>query len=224
MGDSRSDGVKSSSRATALVKKRYDQMASLFDFLEDLAGGAPLRRWRALSWTRVEGSRILEVGVGTGPSFAFYPRGATVTAIDLSPKMLGRARRKIGQQNVTIILEEMDVQSLRFADGAFDTVIASLVFCAVPDPVRGLNEIRRVCRPGGKVVLLEHVLSSGRLLGFMMNLLNPLVFWMIGDNFNRKTVENVAKSGLVLEKVTSLSGIFKLIEARKERTGLEPIA
>ncbi len=212
-GDS---GLKRSSKATALVKRRYDRMAALFDFLEDLAGGSRLRRWRALSWTRVEGSRILEVGVGTGPSFPFYPGGATVTAIDLSPKMLELARRKAGQQGVIVVLDEMDVQSLRFADSTFDTVIASLVFCAVPDPARGLAEIKRVCKPGGKIVLLEHVLSSRRWLAFIMNLLNPLVFWMIGDNFNRKTVDNVARSGLVVERVTDLSGIFKLIEARKD--------
>jgi phosphatidylethanolamine/phosphatidyl-N-methylethanolamine N-methyltransferase len=206
---------KPSLKATALVKKRYDRMASVFDFLENLAGGSRLRRWRALSWSKVEGSRILEVGVGTGPSFPFYPPDAAVTAIDLSSKMLDLARRKVGRHGVAVVLKEMDVQSLRFADEAFDTVIASLVFCAAPDPVRALTEVRRVCKPGGKVVLLEHVLSSRRWLAFIMNLFNPLVFWMIGDNFNRKTVENVAGSGLVVEKVTDLNGIFKLIEARK---------
>ena len=216
MTENRDSRLKRSSRDTALVRRRYDRMAALFDFLEDHAGGSRLRRWRALSWTRVEGSRILEVGVGTGPSFPFYPRGATVTAIDLSPKMLELARRKAGQQGVTVVLDEMDVQSLRFADSTFDTVIASLVFCAVPDPAHGLAEIKRVCKPGGKIVLLEHVLSSRRWLAVIMNLFNPVVFWMIGDNFNRKTVDNVARSGLVVEKVTDLSGIFKLIEARKD--------
>jgi phosphatidylethanolamine/phosphatidyl-N-methylethanolamine N-methyltransferase len=95
-------------------------------------------------------------------------------------------------------------------------VIATFVFCSVPDPILGLNEIRRVCKPGGKVVLLEHVSSSRRSLSLVINLLNPLVHWISGDNFNRMTAENVARSGLAIEKVTHLSSIFRLIDARKK--------
>ena len=166
-------------------------------------------------WSKVEGAIVLEVGVGTGASFPYYLKGIKVTGIDFSANMLKYAREKACQQGKNVTLEEMDVQSLRFADNTFDTVIGSLVFCSVPDPVRGLIEIERVCKPGGKVVLLEHVLNSRRLLSFMMNLLNPFVLCMVGDNINRKTVDNVAKSGLVIEKVTDLTGTFKLIEARK---------
>ena len=216
MGNSKGNRSRSLSKTTASVKRRYDRMATLFDFVERRGGGSRLRQWRALLWSKVEGSIVLEVGVGTGANLPYYPEGVKVTAIDFSFNMLKHAREKVNRQNKDVILEEMDVQSLRFADDAFDTVIASLVFCSVPDPVRGLIEMKRVCKPGGKVILLEHVLSSHHLLGFIMNLLNPLVLWMIGDNINRKTVENVTESGLVIEKITDLGGIFKLIEARKK--------
>ncbi len=111
----------------------------------------------------------------------------------------------------------MDIQKLEFADNAFDTVVSTFVFCSVPDPVQGLREVKRVCQPGGKIILLEHVLSASRILASLMNLANPLVVRMMGANINRQTVENVRTSGLKVEKVTDLAaGIFKLIEARKE--------
>jgi ubiquinone/menaquinone biosynthesis C-methylase UbiE len=110
----------------------------------------------------------------------------------------------------------MDVQHLVFEDNTFDTIAATFVFCSVPNPVGGLMEVARVCRPGGKVVLLEHVLSANPALAWVMNLINPLAVRISGANINRITVDNVVKSGLVLEQVTDLgAGIFKLIEARK---------
>ena len=132
--------------------------------------------------------------------------------------MLKRSIEKAERQKVKVRLKQMDVQNLEFEDNTFDTVVASFVFCSVPDPIRGLKEIERVCKPGGKVAFLEHVLSTNRILGWLMSLANPLVVRMIGVNINRRTVENIAKSGLVLEQVTDLggAGIFKLIEARRK--------
>ena len=100
--------------------------------------------------------------------------------------------------------------------GTFDAVVASLVFCSVPDPVRGLREVARVVKPGGKILMLDHVLSANRFWAWLMNWANPVVLRIFGDNINRETAENVVKSGLLLEKVTDLTGIFKLIEARKK--------
>jgi ubiquinone/menaquinone biosynthesis C-methylase UbiE len=123
--------------------------------------------------------------------------------------MLRRAEDKASKQRIKVHLQQMDVQHLEFED-TFDTVVATFVFCSVPDPVRGMREIERVCKPGGKVVLLEHVLSANRLLGWLMNLANPLVVRAIGANINRATVENVSKGGLVVEQVTELAaGIFQ---------------
>jgi ubiquinone/menaquinone biosynthesis C-methylase UbiE len=157
--------------------------------------------------------------VGTGKNFPWYLAGAEVTAVDFSQRMLERARARSERNKVKVRLREMDVQNLEFGDDSFDTVVASFVFCSVPDPVRGLREVRRVCRPGGKVILLEHVLSANRVLARLMNLVNPLAVRMMGANINQRTVDNVARSGLTIEKVTDLgAGIFKLIEARKTAT------
>ena len=174
-------------------------------------------KWRELLWRKVEGTRILEVGVGTGRNLPYYPEDAEITGIDLSEKMLKRAMDRADRQKVKVRLQRMDVQNLEFEDSVFDTVVASFVFCSVPDPISGLMQIERVCKPGGKVVLLEHILSANRILGWLMNIANPLVVRMTGANINRRTVDNVVKSGLVVEAVTNLGwGIFKLIEARKK--------
>ncbi len=205
-------------KATKIAQRRYNRIAPVYDLMEGLVERSRFRKWRKLLWSKVEGSRVLEVGVGTGKNFPYYPPDAEITAIDFSERMLKRAQDKAGEQKLKVHLRQMDVQNLEFEGDTFDTVVATFVFCSVPDPVRGLMEIERVCKPGGKVILLDHVLSTNRVLGWLMNLANPLVVRMVGANINRRTVENVIKSGLVVEQVTDLgSEIVKLIEAGKER-------
>lgn len=204
-------------KATETAKKRWDRAARTYDLMESLVERFRFRKRRQRLWSKVEGTRILEVGVGTGKNFLYYPADVEITAIDFSPKMLERARSKARRQNVKAHLLQMDAQHLEFEDNTFDTVAATCVFCSVPDPVCGLTEVERVCKPGGKVILLEHVLSANRILALLMNLVNPLVVRMMGTNVNRRTVENVTKSGLVLEQVLDLGvDTFKLIEARKK--------
>jgi ubiquinone/menaquinone biosynthesis C-methylase UbiE len=205
------------SKVTQAARRRYNRIAPVYDLMEGLAERSRFSVWRELLWGKVEGNKILEIGVGTGKNFPYYPVNAEITAIDFSEKMLSRATEKAKKQSVEVTLQQMDVQDLSLEDAIFDTVVATFVFCSVPDPIKGLKEIKRVCKPGGKVLLLEHVLSANRILAWIMALANPLVMRITGANINRRTVDNVACTGLIAEEVIDLAaGIFKLIEAKKK--------
>ena len=188
------------------IRKRYNRLAFIYNFLE-----APLEYFRFASWRkkledRIVGPRALEVGVGTGKNLPFYPKGIEITAIDFSPGMLKRARNKASADDVRVALIEMDVQQLDFPDNYFDTVFATFVFCSVPDPVAGLKELKRVCKPEGKLLLLEHMRPDNVILGFIFDVLNPFVVRLMGANINRRTLENVLKAGWkirVKEKLSS---------------------
>ncbi len=201
---------------SAAIRKRYDRIAPYFEGMEAVMEGLFFKAWRKRLWGKVEGHHVLEVGVGTGKNFDYYPKDARITAIDFSGQMLKQAADKRDRKNINVELELMDVQSLCFADNSFDTVICSFVFCSVPSAVKGLKEVYRVCKPGGQVLLLEHVLSSNSVLAAVMNLLNPLVVWLFGANINRNTVKNVKACAFTSVHVDERSGdIIKLIEARK---------
>lgn len=202
-------------RATEATRRRYNRVARFYHCMEREGSFAP---WRAALWQRVRGPRLLEVGVGTGGNFPYYPAGRQITAVDLSPRMLERARARAARADIQVDLCEADAQALPFPDASFDTVVATCVFCSVPDPVLGLCEIRRVLAPGGQLLTLDHVLSHRPLLRPLMRLTNPLVARLLGANIDRETVENVRRAGFVDVRVEDLwLDIMKRIEASAGR-------
>lgn len=174
--------------------------------------------WRALLWQRVEGKRVLEIGVGTGHNLPHHPRGTAVAAVDLSGRMLSRAVGRRGESRAAhLAFTQMDAQHLAFGSATFDAVVATFVFCSVPDPLRGLQEVRRVLEPDGRLILLEHVRSPHAMLGPLMDAMNPIMVRLTGAHINRDTVTTVRRAGLCVDRVTVLGygGIYVLIEATR---------
>lgn len=200
---------------TEATKARYNRLAPVYDAMEFLAERR-FKPWRRKLWSLAPTGRVLEVGVGTGKNMPYYPDDALVTAVDFSDGMLSQARERAAREGISVELHEMDAQALTFEENSFSAAVATFVFCSVPDPVRGLRELNRVVKPDGCVLLLDHVRVDRPIVGRLMDLLNPLIVRISGANINRRTVENVRRAGLIIERVEDLApmGLVKLIVAR----------
>jgi ubiquinone/menaquinone biosynthesis C-methylase UbiE len=178
----------------------YDRVAGLYDWyttpMEALGG----RRARQRLLARATGT-VLELGIGTGLNLPYYPPHTRLTGIDISPRMLGRARHRADQLGRDVTLEVADIQHLPYPDASFDTVTATCVFCSVADPVQGLREAARVLRPGGQVLLYEHVRPSNPVLGKVADLLSPLTRRLTGPALNRRTEDNIVAAGLRIVEI-----------------------
>jgi ubiquinone/menaquinone biosynthesis C-methylase UbiE len=186
------------------IKKRYNRISGIYEVMDRMIK----EEWRLNLLSKVSGN-VLEVGIGTGTNLLFYPnRIDSLTGIDFSKGMLKYAKEKVskGTFSFPIKLLEADIQALPFPDNTFDTVVSTCVFCSVPNPFVGLKELRRVCKPTGRIMMLEHMRSDNQLMGAVMDILNPLTVGLWGANINRKTIKTIERSGLKIETDSCLMG------------------
>ncbi len=202
-------------KSTGDTRKQYNRIASIYDFLDTIPERLFYRSWRCQLWDTVTAGRILEIGVGTGKNMQFYPPGAQVTAIDISSKMLKEAAaRTTGRPDIVVDLLAMDVNELAFDAALFDAVVGSFILMVVPDPLKALQEVKRVCKPGSKLFLLEFTRSDNRLVAFLQDLVTPLTHAVYRAHANRDIAMLVQSNGFRIIKIEEVGdGIVKIIQA-----------
>lgn len=183
----------------ARLRGRWERYAPHYDrdmgFFERLQFGGG-REWVCSQ----AGGDVLEVAIGTGRNLPFYPDGVRLTGIDFGPAMLGIARKRAAELGREVDLREGDAQALTFPHASFDTVVCTLSLCGVPDDRAAIAEMHRVLRPGGKLLLLDHIGSHHRLIRLGQQLLEKLTLRIIGDHQTRRPLPLVEQAGFVIQR------------------------
>ena len=201
--------------ANEVTRRKWDNASKSFDLMS-FADDRRLGPYKRELFTKMRGN-VLMVAAGTGNDFKFFPPGMDVTAIDISPKMLEKAAKKAAEYQGNLTLREADVCQLDYPDVTFDTIATVCTFCSVPKPVAGLRELHRVLKPGGQILMFEHVRSTIGAFGIALDLMTALTR-KLGPEMNRDTVGNVQKAGFRLRKVSNVYlDIVKTIEAVKDK-------
>jgi ubiquinone/menaquinone biosynthesis C-methylase UbiE len=174
------------------VRRIYDKRAAKYDVR---AGRSNIDALRADLFWRARGD-VLEIGVGTGATFAHYPANLTsLTGLDISVEMLNIARPKAADVPFPVTLQVADFQNLPFPGAHFDTVTSSLALCGIPDPSGLFTEIRRVLRPGGQLLAVEHIRPPNPVIGLLTDLADPIHHRIIGCHLNRRTTDLLRRAG-----------------------------
>jgi ubiquinone/menaquinone biosynthesis C-methylase UbiE len=190
------------------LQNKWDRASKWYDLATAALEVLVFRRLRSRLLRSASGS-VLEVAGGTGWNLGHYPAGVDIVTIDLSPGMLAKTRKR-GASKVVV----MDAERLAFRDGLFDTVVSTLGTCTFLDPVEALREMRRVCRPGGRILLLEHGRSDRPRIAAWQDRRAPEHAACLGCWWNREPLENVRRAGLKpLTAVRSVLGMVHFIQA-----------
>lgn len=198
---------------TERVRAIYDRAAERYDRAEKWER----RLFGADARSLVSEARgdVLELAVGTGRNLALYGPDVRLTGVELSEVMLERARRRARDLGRDVDLRRGDVQSLPFADASFDTVVCTFSLCTIPDERRALDEARRVLRPGGSLLLVEHVRSPVRLVRLLQRVAEPVLLRIAGDHLLRDPVDHLAAAGFAIDRVErSRLGVLERVRAR----------
>jgi ubiquinone/menaquinone biosynthesis C-methylase UbiE len=201
-------------RATALaaIRETYAEQAATLDRME-WADRLLVGRYRRPLFERARG-RVLDVACGTGTNVRYVPETTRYVGIDVSPAMVRRARERVDRYGDENEVLEMDAQALAFPDDSFETIVSSLSTCTFPDPVAALREMRRVCDPEGRILLLEHGRSSVELLGRLQDWRADAHFENHRCRWTQDPLEHVDRAGLsVTDASTALLGVLTAIEA-----------
>lgn len=164
--------------------RKFDKQSSLYEMRRRRHTE---REWRERLISGAQGN-VLEVAVGAGANIPYYPKGIKLTAADFSPGMLDKAKVAAAEYGIEATWVQSDIASLDLPEHSFDTIVSTLSFCGYEDPLAVLDLFNRWCKPGGRILLMEHGISSNRLVGGIQHLLNPVLHRLVGCHFNRDVV------------------------------------
>jgi ubiquinone/menaquinone biosynthesis C-methylase UbiE len=190
---------RTATEALRNLGRRYQRIAPFYDLLDLPFEYGRYRRVRPLLFRGLSGT-ILDAGVGTGRNMPFYPAGANVVGVDLSPAMLQRALRRERFASANVELAVMNVGRLAFADSAFDAAAASFVFCTLPHALQvpALRELARVVKPGGSIRLLEYTRPNSRWRRLTARLWAPWARWAFGASLDQRIDDRVMQAGMAV--------------------------
>ena len=208
---------------TERIRRVYDDRAATYDRSLGIGDRLLLGRFRHAFGALLAGETI-EVGIGSGLNIPFYSPAVTrAVGVDLSQEMLRHAHERAAHLGIPFALVQADAEALPFPDAAFDTVAISLALCTIPDPVKALRELGRICRPGGRIVMLEHVRSTTRPLAALQRALSPLNERAIGCHLDRDTFDLARSLGFSIDETRSrLFNAVQLVVARPPRSAVLP--
>ena len=179
------------------ISQKYDRFARWYDWVEGIPEVLGVNRLRHRVVQRVSGE-VLEVAIGTGKNLPYYPSSCRITGVDASTEMLAVAQKRAARLQLDISFLLANAETLPFSDQSFDTVVSSLSTCTFPDPVAALEEMARVCRRTGRVLLLEHGRSDREWLARFQDRTAERHAKQLGCHWNRKSLDLVTRSGLTV--------------------------
>lgn len=177
--------------------------AYLYDRLMSTIEKKKLHKVRRLLLSDLRG-RVIEFGAGTGVNFDLYPEGTEVTAVEPDQVLREEAMKKVGEKNISLI--DASAEELPFEDNSFDCVVITLALCTIPDPGKAIREAGRVCKAGGKLLILEHIRNKNTFLALLQDILTPpWKIFAMGCHLNRDTLTLIEENNF---KRTSLNHFF----------------
>ena len=212
MSLSRDERAKQNARSRKAWRKNADRYDRMIGWWERRMFGEDNRPWAC---GRADG-RVLEVAVGTGLNLPFYDAGVSLVGVDLSPEMLAIARRRADEAGRDVDLREGDAHDLDFEDASFDSVVSTFSLCNIPDVDQAVSEMHRVLRPGGRLILVDHIRSSVKPVLWVQKAAELLTVRMDGDHLTRRPSRNVVRQGFdITESERFAWGVVERLVATK---------
>lgn len=177
----------------------FDRQATQYDNKRE---GPKQKRWRQNLLSHTKGE-VLELAVGAGANFPFYPLEVKITATDFSEAMIEKAQHAAKEHRLNVDFICSDIEEMNFPDQSFDTVVSTLSFCSYNDPLMVLDKINRWCKPDGKILLMEHGISTNLIASTILKAFNPLLYRVYGCHYTRDILGLIEESAIKIDKVES---------------------